>query len=160
MKNMSKCISTEHNQFTQRQLNEIQAVFGIDSESEIYAIIGNILSYLSELPDVDRTKPLSYEGLRIAAGVTEINAEKANPLKVAAYMLSDPNIGLFEQIFDVIDADSGEAQSFSFSEICNYIGGENCTHPITKQQISAETFSKVVTVYFVATEKFRSLAAE
>lgn len=153
-------MSMPYNNFTQRQLNEIQAVFGIDTESEIYTVIGNILSHLSELPDVDRAKPLSYDSLRIAAGVTEINAEKANPLKVAAYMLSDPNIGLFEQIFDVIDADSGEAQSFSFSEICNYINGENCTHPITKQQISAETFSKVVTVYFVATEKFRSLVAK
>lgn len=152
--------SMPYNNFTQRQLNEIQAVFGIDTESEIYAVIGNILNHLSELPDADRGKPLSYDSLRIAAGVTEINAEKANPLKVAAYMLSDPNIGLFEQIFDVIDADSGEAQSFSFSEICNYINGENCAHPITKQQISAETFSKVVTVYFVATEKFRSLVAK
>lgn len=149
-----------YNTFTQRQLNEIQAVFGIDTESEIYAILGNILNYLSELPDVDRTKPLSYDGLRIAAGINEIDAEKANVVKVAAYMLSDPNIGLFEQVFDVIDAASGKVQSFSFSEICNCINGEDCTHPITKQQISAETFSKVVAVYFVTTEKFRSLVAE
>lgn len=153
-------MSMPYNNFTQRQLNEIQAVFGIDVESEIYVIIGNILSHLSELPDVGRTKPLSYDGLRIAAGITEKDTEKANVVKVAGYMLSDPNIGLFEQIFDVIDADSGKVQSFSFSEICNYINGENCTHPITKQQISAETFSKVVTVYFVATEKFRGLVAE
>lgn len=148
-------ITMSYNNFTQRQLNEIQAVFGIDAKSEIYAVIGNILNHLSELPDVDRAKPLSYDSLRIAAGITEIDAEKANVVKVAAYMLSDPNIGLFEQIFDVIDTDSGKVQSFSFSEICNYINGEDCTHPITKQQVSAETFSKVVTVYFVATEKFR-----
>ncbi len=149
-------IAMSHNDFYQCHLDKIQAVFGIDTESEIYTIIGNILSYLSQLPEEYKTKPLSYEGLRIAAGITEIDAEKANVVKVAAYMLSDPNVGLFEQIFDVIDVDSGKVQSFSFSEICNYINDNNCTHPITKQQISAETFSKVVTVYFVNTQKLWS----
>lgn len=134
---------------TQQHLDKIQAFFGIDTESEIYAVIGNILSYLSDLPEVDRIKPLSYDSLRIAAGITEMDAEKSNVVKVAAYMLSDLNVGLFEQIFDVIDVDSGKVQSFSLSEICK----NNCTHPITKQQISAETFSKVVIVYFVTTQK-------
>ena len=142
-----------YSNFTQQHLDKIQAFFGLDTESEIYAVIGNILSYLSDLPEVDRMKPLSYDSLRIAAGITEMDAEKSNVVKVAAYMLSDPNVGLFEQIFDVIDVDSGKVQSFNFSEICNCINENNCTHPITKQQISAETFSKVVIVYFVTTQK-------
>lgn len=45
-----------YNNFTQQPLDKIQAFFGIDTESEIYAVIGNILSYLSDLPEVDRMK--------------------------------------------------------------------------------------------------------
>ncbi len=150
-------IAMSYNNLTQHHLDKIQAVFGIDAESEIYTVIGNILSYLSQLPEEDRTKPLSYDGLRIAAGIiniTEMDTEKVNMVKIAAFMLSDPNIGVFEQIFDVIDADSGKVQNFSFKELCSCVRGGGYTHPITKQQISAETFSKVVIVYFVTTTKF------
>lgn len=51
-----------YNNFTQQPLDKIQAFFGIDTESEIYAVIGNILSYLSDLPEVDRVNHPPLKG--------------------------------------------------------------------------------------------------
>lgn len=147
---------TKHD-IVQLYLDKIAQVSSCTHESKAYPLLKNILDFLVKHPRPHTLRHLSYHRLKEIAQIQEQGQELENVcnLKIALYTLSDPQINVLEQMFEVHDSSSDESISLDFKEFSQYIIDDSrYIHPITEQEVDAKTFSDAVTSYFKISQDF------
>lgn len=139
----------------QLYLDKISQTYGCTHESETYPLLKNILDFLANHARPNTLLHLTYHRLKQIAQLQGEDEDSVRILKLTLYMLSDPQINVLEQMFEVHNDLSDESISMDFQEFSQYIiDGSRYIHPITEQEVDAKTFSDAVTSYFRISQDF------
>ncbi|WFF39566.1 hypothetical protein LU290_04940 [Moraxella nasibovis] len=145
---------TKHD-IVQLYLDKISQTHGCTHESETYSSLRNILDFLANHARPNTLLYLNYHRLKQIAQLQGDDESSVRILKLTLYILSDPQINVLEQMFEVHNDLSNESISMDFQEFSQYIiDGSRYIHPITEQEVDAKTFSDAVTSYFKISQDF------